>query len=100
MQKGGGQGSDLDMWSWRCPFLTAPSLPLHLQHWAGAEGDRRSQTLSVPHAQVDMVGSEPPCVAGRRGSHVVGAGHHSAAGGYPAPTVFQQPQQAIPDGAA
>ena len=53
---GAGRGSDLDTYSWRCLFLTASSLPQHLQHGAGAGGGRRSQTLSAPHAQVDSEG--------------------------------------------
>lgn len=72
MQKrgaGAGWGSDLDTWSWRYPSPTASSLPQHLQHWAGAGGGRRTQTLSAPHAQVDSEGMSLPVQLGP-GAHV------------------------------
>lgn len=103
MQKVGGRGEtglrfgyvELEMSISYC-FLPSPT-PTTLSGGGRWQEESDPERPPCPGGQR---GSEPPSVAGPRSSHVVVPGHHGAAGGHLAPTAFQQPQQAIPDGAA
>ena len=103
MQKVGGRGEtglrfgyvELEMSISYC-FLPSPT-PTTLSRGGRWQEESDPERPPCPGGQR---GSEPPSVARPRSSHVVVPGHHGAAGGHLAPTAFQQPQQAIPDGAA